>query len=175
MSHAEVDQGQTVKHPRDAQTLIAGSKTEPLPVPISREPGVQYPGARHHHCGFAAAEPGTYDSRRGKDLGHSEQQHPNQQVGQQHAGGNGGGVFPKQAQATCEGNEGAEIDQHFACGHTLGYRLPHRDEIALDQPQNSEADHGRRKQRLTRARDGHHSICGGVPFHRGINVTGAGP
>ena len=53
MGHAEGDQGQAVEHPRDAQTSVAGGETEALPVPVSGEPGIQYPGGRHHHRGLA--------------------------------------------------------------------------------------------------------------------------
>jgi hypothetical protein len=61
------------------------------------EPGIQHPGARHHYCGFTAAFPGNFYSRRAEDDGHSEQQQPKQEPGEQYAGGGGRCPLPKQA------------------------------------------------------------------------------
>jgi hypothetical protein len=63
MGQAEGDQGQAVEHPRDAHALVAGGETEALPVPVRCEPGIQYPGACHYHCGLTA---GSYMPVHGK-------------------------------------------------------------------------------------------------------------
>src|SRR5258708_5133947 len=70
----------------------------------------------------------------------------------------GGRALPEQADARCQADEGAEIDQYLACGHTLRYRLPYRDEIAFDQAEDSEGHQGRRKDRMTQACDAHRPI-----------------
>ena len=80
---------------------------------------------------------------RQEDAGHSQQQQPKQEIGEQHAGSGSGCALPEQAYATYQGDDGAEIGQ---CVRTMGYRLPYRDVIAFDQAQDSEADHGRRKE-----------------------------
>src|SRR5262249_39847648 len=85
----------------------------------------------------------------------SEKQQPKQKVGEQHACSGGGGALPQQACAGCQGDEGAKISQYLACGHTLGYWLPYRAEIALDQAQDSEGNHGRCKDQMPDARDAH--------------------
>ncbi len=146
------------QYPRDAHTLVAGGETEALPVPVRGEPGIQYPGARQHHSGLTAAKPRTFHSRRVDDAGHSYQQQPEQEKGEQHADSGGGRALPEQADARCQADEGAEIDQYLACGHTLRYRLPYRDEIAFDQAQDSEGHQGRRKDRMTQACDAHRPI-----------------
>ena len=98
-------------------------------------------------------------------MGDSQQEQPKQEIGEQHAGSGGGCALPEQAYAGCQGNEGAEIDQHSACGHTLGYRLPYRGEIAFDQTQDSEGDQGRSKGRVTHACDAYRPSSGGIPVH----------
>ena len=79
--------------------------------------------------------------------------------------GEAGGAPQKQADARCERDRGAEIDEYLACGHTLGYRLPDRGEIALGQTLDSECDHDRRKDRMARACDPHRPCSGAIPVH----------
>jgi hypothetical protein len=76
-----------------------------------------------------------------------------EKIGEQHAGSGSGCALPKQAYARCEGDEATEIDEDLARGKTVGYRCPYRGEIALDQTQDSEANHGRRKDRMAHACD----------------------
>src|SRR6185369_6580498 len=73
----------------------------------------------------------------------------------QHAGSKAGRAPPKETDARCERDRGAEIDEDLACGHTLGYRLPDHGEIALGQALDSDGDQERCKSRMTRACDAH--------------------
>src|SRR5881396_3069825 len=57
MGYAEGDQTQAVKHPRDAQTLVAGGETEALTVPVTGEPRVENPSGRRHPRGVTAGPP----------------------------------------------------------------------------------------------------------------------
>src|SRR5437899_236243 len=76
MGYAEGNQGQAVEHPRDAQTLVAGGETEALPVLVTGEPGVQNPGARHHHRGVTAGPPCNQRGGSEEDVCHPKQQQP---------------------------------------------------------------------------------------------------
>ncbi len=77
---------------------------------------------------------------------------------EQHARGDGGGARPEQAYARSQSDEGAEIDQGLTRGNTLRHPCPGRGEIALDQAQDSQGDHRRRKKRMAPARDPHYPV-----------------
>ena len=104
-----------------------------------------------------------------ENVAYSEQQEPKQERGKQDACSRGGCTLPEQTYSTRQRDEGAEIDQYLACGQTLGYRLPYRGEIAFYEAQDSEADHGRRKDRMTHTRDAHRPI-----LRWGISSSGTG-
>src|SRR3989449_8914175 len=74
MGYAEGDQTQAVKHPRDAQTLVAGGETEALTVPVTGEPRVENPSGRRHHRGVTAGPPSNRGSRSTDDKRHPKQQ-----------------------------------------------------------------------------------------------------
>ena len=95
MGQAEGDQGQAVEHPRDAQALVAGGETEALPVPVTGEPGVQNPGGRHHHRSRHRRPTRQQSVGREEEVRHSKQQQPNQEIGEQHAGSDGGCALPE--------------------------------------------------------------------------------
>src|SRR5215510_9426710 len=62
------------------------------------------------------------------------------------------------------GDQGAEISQSLARGDTFGHPCPSRGEIALDQAQDSECDHGRREDRMAHACGVHRPRSGAIPF-----------
>jgi hypothetical protein len=153
MGYAERDQGQAVEHPRDAQPLVAGGEAEAPPVPVTGEPGVQNPGARRHHRGVTTAPPGIQDRGSAEDVRHPEQQQPNQEKGEQHAGSDDGCTPPEQADARGQRDEGAEIGKGLAPGKTLGHPRPCLDQIALNQAHDSEGDQGHGEDRMAHACD----------------------
>src|SRR5262249_56361229 len=57
MGDAKGDHGQAVKHPRDAQTLVARRETQPRSVSVTGEPGIQNPRGRSHHEGVTDGPP----------------------------------------------------------------------------------------------------------------------
>ena len=144
MSQAKGDQGQAVKHPRDAHAIVAGGETEALSVPVSREPGIKHPGAATMTAVLQAGPPRIHGGRE-EDVGHSQHQQPKQEIGEQHAGRDGGCALPEQAQAGYQRNEGAEIGNTSRAGTLLGTGCHTAAEIAFDQAQDSKADYGRSK------------------------------
>src|SRR5260370_16729482 len=75
MSYAEGDQGQAVERPRDAQTLVAGGKTEALFVPVAGAPDVQNPGGCYHHRSLTGC-PSSLHPGIEEDLGHIQSHQP---------------------------------------------------------------------------------------------------
>src|SRR6185369_17995559 len=88
----------------------------------------------------------------------------------QHAGSKAGRAPPKETDARCERDRGREIDEHLACGHTLGYRLPDHGEIALGQALDSEGDQDRGKDRMSRAYDAHRPSSMAFQESRGLDI-----
>jgi len=110
--------------------------------------------------------PGRRLIGREEDAWQSQQQQPKQEIGEQHKGSGGCCALPEQAYARCQRDESAEIVQ---CGRTPRYRRPYCGVIPLDQAEDSEDDHGHRKDRMTHSCDAHRPIlrwCSGIMGYR---------
>src|SRR5437867_7620432 len=162
MGYAERDQAEAVEYCRDAQPLVTGSEAETLPFPVTGVPDAENPGGRHHHSCLTTGPPGACRRGSDEDVRHPQQQQPKQEIGKQHARSFGSCALPKQAYAGAQRDEGAEIGQCLAPGHTLGHSCPCRGEIALDETKDSEGDHGYSKDRMTHACDAHRPIPRGT-------------
>jgi hypothetical protein len=164
LANAEGDQGQAEEDSGDAQALVAGGEPKVLAVPLGGEPGVEHPCGCDHDRGFTAAIPGTH-SGRAEDAGDSEEQQPEQEKGEQNAGSGGGGALEEQADAGCEGDEGAEVDEELACRYALGYGVPDGGEVAFEEAEDSEGDHSYRKDCMTYTCDAHRLSSSGELVH----------
>ena len=71
MSNPKRNQGQAIERPRDAQTLVAGGKTEALPVTVAGELDVQNPGGRHHHRSLTGCPSKLHPGIK-QEVGHSQ-------------------------------------------------------------------------------------------------------
>src|SRR6266705_4408915 len=94
MRYPERDQGQTVERPRDAQTLVAGGKTEALPVTVAGEPDVQNPGGRHHHRSLTGCPSKLHPGIK-QEAGHIQYQEPSEEKADQHTRSDGGSALPE--------------------------------------------------------------------------------
>src|SRR5712691_8713492 len=66
-----------------------------------------------------------------------------------------GCALKEQADARRQRDEGAEVSQCLVRGQTLGCWLPYRREIAIDQTEESERNHGRSEDQITNAGEAH--------------------
>jgi hypothetical protein len=93
-----------------------------------------------------------------KKVWQPEQQQPNEESDEQQACGHGRHARNKQANSGCEGDEGAKVNEEFACGHTGGHRIPQRNEIGMEQAHGSETDHGDGEESMTYTCDAHRHL-----------------
>ena len=71
----------------------------------------------------------------------------------------------KEPDAACQGDEGAEVEEQFACRDGGRNRIPYRREIGPEKADRPETDHGDREGRVNYACDTHrHVLPGAVQF-----------